>query len=84
MIRSRFCAACSLSIVPTMGVRNILTKFDEPDIITGQTGTRARRWSASRTTWFMLPSPENANPTQLIGCAIDLLVVAYILKHGKP
>ena len=62
-----------------MHVRNIPTKFDEPDMITGQTGTRK---TLERVKDHVVHAVlhENANPTQLIGCAIDLLVVAYILK----
>ena len=81
--KSILCGMLAEHLTYDVHVRNILTKFDEPDIITGQTGTRK---TLERVKDHVVHAVlhENANPTQLIGCAIDLLVVAYILKHGKP
>jgi len=81
--KSVLCGMLAEHFTYDVHVRDILTKFDEPDTVTGQTGTR-KTLERVKNQVVHAVLHETVSPTQLVGCAIDLLVVAYILKHGKP
>ena len=81
--KSVLCGMLAEHFTYDVHVRDILTKFDEPDTVTGQTGTR-KTLERVKNQVVHAVLHETVSPTQLGGCAIDLRVVAYILKHGKP